>query len=228
MSDKVETGRPEQLPPPPTEKLPGEGGSRLRRHGGPRMGTAGDMSWGFALGAGSVHWPLCHGPEMHGARPTVDMEHSEEMKVHRVGQPRVGRASGEEGVADAGVQGRGPRQRLQWRTWDVLLGRQVRTCWRGSYRLCKGLCILSCGQWGASSADLETVIHTIHPVGPDIRLSPELERRNHDWSLSRSLGYLWREGRKKRRRNGSQEDRTEGSLLQMGARQQSSVGHGGG
>lgn len=158
---------------------------------------------------------------MHGARPTVDTEHSEERRVHRVGQPRVGRASGEERAADAGVQGRGPCRRLQWRTWDVLLGRQVRTCWRGSYRSCKGLCVLSCGQWGASSADLETVIHTIPPVGPDLRLSPELERRNHDWSLSSSLGYLWREGRKKRRRNGSQEDRangTEGSLLQMGAR----------
>lgn len=51
--------------------------------------------------------------------------------------------------------------------------------------------------------DLGTIIHATHPVGPDLRLSPELEHRNHEWGLSRSLRYLWREGRKKGRWNGS-------------------------
>lgn len=111
-------------------------------------------------------------------------------------------------------------ERLQWRKWDVLLGGQVRPYWRGSYRSCTGRCVLTYGQWGA-------VIHTTHPVGPD----PELERRNHNWSLSRSLGDLWREGRKKRRRNRSQETGpwNRGRPGQGGpAPKQSSVGHGGG
>lgn len=85
-------------------------------------------------------------------------------------------------------------ERLQRRTWDVLLGGQVRPYWRGSYTSRRGHCALTYGQRGA-------VIHPVHLMGPD----PELERRNHNWSLSRSLGDLWREGRKKRRRNRLQE-----------------------
>lgn len=49
--------------------------------------------------------------------------------------------------------------------------------------------------------DQETMIHATHLVGPNLRLSPELQHRN-DWGLSRFRRYLWREGRKKGRRNG--------------------------